>query len=69
MATIVKNIDKFHAGKRGKIILGSLEVILAYTLISLAFDSGAIWQYFLAILLLIGGVNNLINAAKKPSKR
>lgn len=69
MTAFVNSLDKLHRTKRGKLIFGAIEFILAYIFATLAIDSGSIWQYFLAVILLIGGVNNLINAGKKNKQR
>ena len=75
--TVVK-VDKFHQTKKGKLAFGAIELLLAYAAISLAIDSGSLWQYGLGIVLFIGGTNNLVNAAlgnmklngkPKPKKR
>lgn len=69
-------IDKYHSSKKGRITFGTAEIIIAYLFVSLAINSGSIWQYVVAGLLFIGGVNNLIKSVvhkpringKKPKR-
>ena len=63
----IDQIDRFHQTKKGRIIFGLAELLLAYLFVSLAIESGSIWQYLVAILLTIGAVNNLVRAFV-PSK-
>jgi hypothetical protein len=58
----VDRIDKFHKTKKGRVTFGVVELLVAYLFISLAIDSGSIWQYIAAIILAIGAVNNLTRA-------
>lgn len=62
MNKLVQDIDKFHQTKKGRLIFGGAELVLAYIVISRAIHTGSIWQYLLFALLLIGGANNLIKA-------
>lgn len=73
----IDQIDKFHQTRRGRITFGLIELLVAYILVSLAIDSGSIWQYIAAIILIVGAINNLIRAfarsgvktyGKKPKK-
>lgn len=74
----VEQIDRFHKTRKGRITFGLIELIVAYLFISLAIDSGSIWQYVVAIVLAVGTVNNFIRAftlggvksdGKKPAKK
>jgi hypothetical protein len=76
MTSSITRIDKYHQTRKGKLIFGTVEILAAYGMLSLAIDSGSLWQYGLAMLLFIGGVNNLARAAfsrkviyVKPKKR
>jgi lipoprotein signal peptidase len=71
-------IDRFHRTRQGRIVFGLAELLVAYLFVSLAIESGSIWQYIAAALLTLGGVNNLIRAfvlegikqdGKKPAKK
>ncbi|HYF97135.1 MAG TPA: hypothetical protein VD947_03815 [Patescibacteria group bacterium] len=62
MSKTISNIDKFHNTKKGKLIFGTIELILAYVIVSRAIDTGSLWQYLAFIILFIGGLNNLIRA-------
>ena len=74
----VDRIDSFHQTKKGRTLFGIAELLVAYLLVSLAIDSGSLWQYGLAILFTIGGLNNLVRVfmtggiksnGKKPAKK
>jgi len=68
MANVIKQIDDYHQTKKGKIVFGVIEILAAYAIISRAIDTGSLWQYAVAAVLIIGGVNNLINAGKGKLK-
>ena len=54
--------------QKGRLTLGVLELILAYITASLAIDTGSLLQYGVTIALVIGGVINLVEAAKISGK-
>lgn len=58
----VDQIDRFHKTRRGRVSFGFIELAVAYVFVSLAIDSGSIWQYLVAIVLAVGAINNLIRA-------
>ena len=53
-------IAAFHRTSAGCIVFGLGELALAYVFASWAIDSGSLIDWFLAIVLLVGGVQNLI---------
>lgn len=63
MGRTISDIDKFHKTRKGKLVFGVSELIIAYLFVSLAIDSGSLWQYTAAILMFIGGLNNLVRSA------
>ncbi len=74
----IDRIDRFHKTKKGRLSFGIAEILVAYLFVSLAINSGSIWQYAAAIILTIGAVNNLIRSfaapgvktdGKKPGKK
>lgn len=58
----VDQIDSFHKTKKGRITFGIAELLVAYLFISLAINSGSIWQYVAAVTFAVGAINNLIRA-------
>ena len=58
----IDQIDNFHKTKKGRLTFGLIELLAAYLFLSLAIDSGQIWQYIAAVILAIGAVNNLIRS-------
>lgn len=60
MNKTIQDIDKFHQTKRGKLIFGTTEILLAYVVVSRAIDTGSLWQYLIFLILFVGGINNLV---------
>ena len=58
----VDQIDRFHKTRKGRLSFGFIELAVAYVFVSLAIDSGSVWEYLAAIVLAVGAVNNLIRA-------
>jgi uncharacterized membrane protein HdeD (DUF308 family) len=57
---MVEAIDKWHKTRTGYAVFGMAELALTYLLISLAIDSGNLLEYGLGIIILCGGVVNII---------
>lgn len=53
-------IQKFHKTRLGYIVFGLVELGLSYLLFSLAINSGNLWEYILAIILLFGALQNFV---------
>ncbi|MBW3569229.1 hypothetical protein KY385_03825 [Candidatus Parcubacteria bacterium] len=64
----ISQIDNYHQTKKGKLVFGAAELLVAYLIISRAIDTGSLWQYGLALLFFIGGANNLAKAALGSNK-
>lgn len=63
-------MDHFHKSKRGYLIFGVVELVLAYIFASIAMDTASMWAYLATLILLIGAVLNFINVfTAKYSKR
>lgn len=58
----IQKLDKFHKTRKGYLVFGLVELLLAYTFASLALGSGRFSEYGLAIILLFGGLRNLVKA-------
>jgi hypothetical protein len=56
----VKTLDKWHKTRTGLLIFALVELLLAYGAASWAIDSGNLLLYLATIVLLIGGLQNLI---------
>lgn len=54
----IEALDKWHHTKTGLAAFGLLELAVSYVLVSLAIDSGSLWQYGLALILLVGSLMN-----------
>jgi hypothetical protein len=57
-------VDKWHQTRTGHLIFGLAELGLSYLFISLAINSGSLWQYALAIIFFAGSVQNLARIFK-----
>lgn len=62
---MLQALDKFHKTRTGYLVFGLVELGLAYLFLSLAINSGSLWEYFLGIVFLIGFLRNLINLVRK----
>jgi hypothetical protein len=61
-------IEKFHKTRLGCFVFGLAELGLAYLFASLAISSGDWWEYLLAIILLFGFLQNLVQMATVHKK-
>ncbi|MGI0133763.1 MAG: hypothetical protein ACREBW_02235 [Candidatus Micrarchaeaceae archaeon] len=50
----------WHQTTWGFLTFGAVELAAVYVVASMAINSGALWQYVLGILLLIGGIRNVV---------
>jgi len=64
MKTTAEKIGTWHKTRTGLLTFGLIELGLVYIWGSLAINSGAWWQWLIAVILLFGGVSNLIGAVK-----
>ena len=64
MPSIFASLPKWHRTKAGFLVFALIELGLSYGLASLAVNSGALWQYLLALILLIGCLQNLAKLIK-----
>jgi hypothetical protein len=56
---MIKQLDAWHKTKPGFLIFGLLELAVAYGWASLAIDRGNPWYYLLALIFLVGALQNL----------
>lgn len=59
MSSTIRSIDRFHDTRKGKLIFGAIELVLAYIIVSRAIDTGSLWEWIIGLLFFIGGLNNL----------
>ncbi len=62
---MLKQLDKFHKTKTGHLLFGLVELAIAYGFASLAIDKGNFFYYFLALVFLIGALQNLVKLIGK----
>ncbi len=58
-----KRLDKFHKTKIGHLLFGATELAIAYGFVSLAIDKGNFFYYFLALVFLVGALQNFLKLA------
>lgn len=56
----LQKLDEFHKTRTGFLVFGLVELALAYLFVSLAINSGSLWEWVLAIIFLFGGLQNLM---------
>jgi hypothetical protein len=56
---MIKQLDKWHQTKLGLLVFGLIELAITYCFASLAIDRGNLWWYLLALIFLVGTLQNL----------
>lgn len=65
----MQKFDRFHQTKPGLLLFGLVELALGYWAALWAIDSGNLLVYLLTVVLVIGGLHNLIKLALKLFRR
>lgn len=68
---VIKLLNNWHHTRIGYLLLGLVELALAYGAVSWAIDSGNLLLYLATIILLYSGVYNLVQLVRmtlKPGK-
>ena len=52
-------LHKWHQTKLGLLVFGLAELAVAYGFASLSIDRGNLWWYLLALIFLVGALQNL----------
>jgi len=58
-------LNTFHKTRIGYLVFGLIELGLSYLFLSLAINSGSLWQWGLAIILFIGFAQNIVKFITK----
>lgn len=58
--SILRNIRIWHSTKLGYFGFAFCELILAFIFSTLAVDTGSLWFYILAVILLVGVIQNIV---------
>lgn len=61
-------ITAWHQTRFGLVTFGIAKLGLCYLFVSLAINSGSLWQWALAAILLFSGIINLIKILKVHTK-
>jgi hypothetical protein len=57
---MIDKLDTWHKTKKGLLAFACIELVIAYGFISLSIDRGNFIWYLLALLFLIGGLQNFV---------
>lgn len=57
---LVAELHRWHQSRIGFVVFGLIEFGAALPLLSHAFGTGSLWQYALALLLFVGGLQNMV---------
>jgi hypothetical protein len=57
----ISRLDQFHKTRAGYLVFGLVELAMAYGFIDWALDSGAIWWWIAAAVLLLGAGENIFH--------
>lgn len=55
----MKKLHKWHQTRVGLLVFGLVELAIVYGFASLAIDRGGLWWYLLALIFLIGALQNI----------
>jgi hypothetical protein len=57
---MLQKLDKWHKTKLGLLVFAIFELVIAYVFASLAIDRGNFLWYLLALIFLVGFLQNLV---------
>jgi hypothetical protein len=66
---MLKQLDKWHKTKLGFLVFGLVELAIAYVFISLAIDRGNLLYYLLALIFLVGSLQNFTKLIARSLNR
>lgn len=55
---MIDQLNKWHQTKLGLLVFGLAELAITYGFATLAIDRGNLWWYLLALIFLIGSLQN-----------
>jgi hypothetical protein len=61
----MQQLAKWHDTKLGLLIFAVVELAVCYGFVSLSIDRGNLWWYLLALIFLIGTLQNLVKLLGK----
>ena len=56
---MIRKFDTWHQTKVGLLVMGLIELGVAYGFVSLSIDRGNLWWYLLTIIFFVGALQNL----------
>lgn len=57
---MIQTLHKWHQAKLGLLFFAIVELAVTYGFASLAIDRGNLWWYILALIFLIGSLQNFV---------
>ena len=60
----MKQLALWHQTKPGLAVFGAIELLVTYGFASLAIDRGSWWWYALALIFLVGGLQNFLKLVR-----
>lgn len=66
---MLQKLNTWHETKQGLALFAVVEAALAYVFVSLAIDSGSLLEWTLAIVLIIGVMQNIVRLVIKVVKK
>ncbi len=54
-----QKLNKWHQTRLGLLVFGLVELAIAYGFASLSIDRGNFWWYLLALIFLVGALQNI----------
>ena len=65
---MLKRLDRWHQAKLGLLVFGLVELAIAYGFVSLAIDRGTFLYYLIALIFLVGALQNFFKLIGKLLK-
>jgi hypothetical protein len=62
---MIQKFDIWHKTKLGLLVFALVELAIAYGFASLAIDRGNLWWYLMALIFLVGSLQNLLKLIGK----
>jgi len=57
----LQQLDDFHKTRPGYAVFGVIELAMAYGFLNWALDTGALWWWVIAFILLLGALQNFVH--------
>jgi hypothetical protein len=65
---MLSKLDQFHQTRRGHAVFGLVELLMAYGFVDWALDTGNWLWWIVAAFLVVGAVQNFVQAIRGPKR-